>query len=223
MTTLSRWLSGLLTFIGSTGVAGALEDVGAHPPRLPSADRDSSLYTRAIRLRNTLRQGAGWMLVGHRSHSSHSSHASHASHYSGSSSSGTYVPAPSSAAPTTSGGPEQAPSSTTGSSPSAGPASGASTLTPQQRRERGISAEPTKQAAPSAAAADQSAVAAAEVAKLIMRIQLALNSRGYCNCAVDGKFGQGTQLALKKYQKDNGLKVSGLPDTETLKMLDVAF
>jgi len=56
-----------------------------------------------------------------------------------------------------------------------------------------------------------------------MRIQLSLNSRGYCNCKVDGKFGQGTQLALKKYQKDNGLKVSGLPDTETLKMLDVAF
>jgi len=65
--------------------------------------------------------------------------------------------------------------------------------------------------------------AAAEVAKLIMRIQLSLNSRGYCNCTVDGKFGQRTQLALKKYQKDNGLTVSGLPDTQTLKQLDVAF
>jgi peptidoglycan hydrolase-like protein with peptidoglycan-binding domain len=56
-----------------------------------------------------------------------------------------------------------------------------------------------------------------------MRIQLSLNARGYCNCAIDGKFGQGTQTALKKFQKDSSLKVTGLPDTETLNKLNVEF
>jgi len=116
---------------------------------------------------------------------------------------------------------EPAPSgSTPGNNSSAAPAD-ASTLTPQQRRERGLAAEKKGEKVPtSSVPADR---AAAEVAKLIMRIQLSLNSRGYCNCTVDGKFGQRTQLALKKYQKDNGLTVSGLPDTQTLKQLDVAF
>jgi len=56
-----------------------------------------------------------------------------------------------------------------------------------------------------------------------MRIQLALNARGYCNCVVDGKFGQRTQIAIKAFQKDSGLRVTGLPDTETLNKLGVTF
>lgn len=74
---------------------------------------------------------------------------------------------------------------------------------------------------PSTPAAPDAALA--EVAKLNMRIQLALNSRGYCNCTVDGKFNQKTQLAVKAFQKDNGLRVTGLPDTETLNKLGVSF
>lgn len=76
---------------------------------------------------------------------------------------------------------------------------------------------------PAPAPADQAAIAAAEVAKLIMRIQLSLNARGYCSCAIDGKFGQQLQSALKKFQKDNAMKVTGLPDSDTLQKLEVAF
>lgn len=57
----------------------------------------------------------------------------------------------------------------------------------------------------------------------MMRIQLALNSRGYCNCQIDGKFGRATEDALKKFQKDNGLKPTGVPSSETLQKLGISF
>jgi peptidoglycan hydrolase-like protein with peptidoglycan-binding domain len=91
------------------------------------------------------------------------------------------------------------------------------TPTPQERREQTLSPSTVSPSKPPVDAA------AAEVAKLIMRIQLALNSRGYCNCTIDGKFSQVTQNAVKKFQGDNSLKVTGLPDTETLQKLNVAF
>lgn len=62
-----------------------------------------------------------------------------------------------------------------------------------------------------------------EAVKLAMRIQLALNSKGYCSCAIDGVYGGATEKALRNFQKDNGLKVTGLPNLETLEKLGVSF
>jgi His-Xaa-Ser repeat protein HxsA len=197
---LTRWLSGLVAFLGGAGAAIAADtnsDGGLPAPALNPPNESN--YTRSVRLRNTLREGGGWVLAAHRSHSSHSSHRSHSSHSSHySSSGGSYRPSP------VYGPPAQA-------LPAVPP--------PQERREGAISSVP-KAVTP---VAQPPYAAASEVAKLIMRIQLALNSRGYCNCTIDGKFGQTTQLALKKFQKESSLKVTGLPDTETLQKLEVSF
>jgi peptidoglycan hydrolase-like protein with peptidoglycan-binding domain len=62
-----------------------------------------------------------------------------------------------------------------------------------------------------------------ETAKLMMRIQLALNSRGYCNCKIDGQFGTATENALKQFQRDQGLNATGLPSSDTLQRLGISF
>ena len=65
--------------------------------------------------------------------------------------------------------------------------------------------------------------AAVEVAKLIMKVQLALNARGYCNCAVDGKMTPVLELAIRKFQAANSLKETGKLDSILLKVLEVNF
>ena len=56
-----------------------------------------------------------------------------------------------------------------------------------------------------------------------MRIQLALNSLGYCSCKVDGAYGAETEAALKRFQKANGLPETGVPSLETLEKLGISF
>lgn len=68
-----------------------------------------------------------------------------------------------------------------------------------------------------------SASGKSEAVKLAMKIQLALNSKGYCSCAIDGVYGGATEKALRSFQKDNGLKVTGLPNVETLERLGISF
>jgi peptidoglycan hydrolase-like protein with peptidoglycan-binding domain len=50
--------------------------------------------------------------------------------------------------------------------------------------------------------------------KSVMMIQEALNKNG-AKLAVDGRMGKMTRTALRKYQKDNGLKVTGMVDKAT--------
>jgi peptidoglycan hydrolase-like protein with peptidoglycan-binding domain len=59
--------------------------------------------------------------------------------------------------------------------------------------------------------------------KLVMRVQLALNGRGYCNCTVDGKLGKTTIDAIKKFQKANGLAETGLLDEKLLSLLGISL
>lgn len=59
------------------------------------------------------------------------------------------------------------------------------------------------------------------LAELVIRVQLALNSKGYCNCQITGQMNQPTREALKKFQKAQGLRATGLMDTETLNRLGV--
>ena len=51
-------------------------------------------------------------------------------------------------------------------------------------------------------------------------VQSELKERGYYRGAVDGQFGAGTASALRAFQRDKGLKVTGRLDERTLKALN---
>ncbi len=52
-------------------------------------------------------------------------------------------------------------------------------------------------------------------------VQTALQARGYYNGPIDGEFGPQSQQALAQFQQANGLKVTGLINSSSLKALDV--
>jgi len=52
----------------------------------------------------------------------------------------------------------------------------------------------------------------------IVKVQTALNSNG-AQLDVDGRMGPKTVAALKSYQQEHNLKVTGRPDSATLKAL----
>jgi putative peptidoglycan binding protein len=54
---------------------------------------------------------------------------------------------------------------------------------------------------------------------ILRRAQQMLAERGVFTGAVDGKFGPTTQKALEKFQKDNKIAVTGLPDQRTLLLI----
>jgi len=56
--------------------------------------------------------------------------------------------------------------------------------------------------------------------KAVMTLQEALNKNG-AKLAVDGRMGKMTRAALRKYQKDNGLKTTGMADTATRAKLGI--
>ncbi len=57
---------------------------------------------------------------------------------------------------------------------------------------------------------------------LIKQIQASLKERGFYKGSVDGDMGAGSQKAILKFQKDNGLSQGGLT-AETLKALEIAL
>ncbi|WP_316568240.1 L,D-transpeptidase family protein [Neobacillus sp. YIM B06451] len=54
----------------------------------------------------------------------------------------------------------------------------------------------------------------------VKTLQIALTQRGYKTNGIDGVFGPGTEAAVKKFQKDNKLKVTGIVDSGTWKALE---
>jgi hypothetical protein len=52
-------------------------------------------------------------------------------------------------------------------------------------------------------------------------VQTALQARGFYGGAIDGEFGPQSQQALAQFQQANGLKVTGLINSSTLKALDL--
>jgi peptidoglycan hydrolase-like protein with peptidoglycan-binding domain len=50
-------------------------------------------------------------------------------------------------------------------------------------------------------------------------VQSALQTRGFYNGGIDGEFGPQSQQALAQFQQANGLKVTGLIDSSSLKSL----
>lgn len=55
-------------------------------------------------------------------------------------------------------------------------------------------------------------------AKAVQKVQIAL-ARSGANVAIDGIWGPKTTQALKTFQKDHHLKVTGYPDHATMKVL----
>ena len=56
----------------------------------------------------------------------------------------------------------------------------------------------------------------------VRQIQTALKNRGYYTGKVDGIFGKITTAAVKKFQKDRGLKVDGIVGPATMKALGIS-
>ena len=56
---------------------------------------------------------------------------------------------------------------------------------------------------------------------LAVNVQRALRSRGYYKGSVDGDIGSGSRSAIRAYQRDHGLSVSGRIDTALLRSLRI--
>lgn len=137
------------------------------------------------------------ILAGHRSHSSHASHSSHRSGSSGRVRSPVYTPPPP-RKPTTRPAPTPTP-------------------TPAPRNER--STPPSSILPSSPAIAPQtfySEPSARQIRDIVMRVQLSLKAYGYYDGDIDGTVGPKTRDALKRFQTDYGLKVTGTITPEVL-------
>ena len=55
----------------------------------------------------------------------------------------------------------------------------------------------------------------------VATVQMKLKELGYLSGRADGIFGQSTEAAVKAYQVDNGLAVTGVVDAEMTKQLDI--
>ncbi len=134
-------------------------------------------------------------LAQHRSHSSHASHSSHRSGSSGRTRAPVYTPPPPRKPVTR---PAPAP-------------------TPAPRNER--STPPSSILPSSPAIAPQSFYSepsAQQIRDIVMRVQISLKAYGYYEGGIDGMAGPQTRAALKRFQTDYGLKVTGTITPEVL-------
>lgn len=145
-------------------------------------------------------------LAQHRSHSSHASHSSHRSGSSGTTRAPVYTPPP-----------PRLPRATPTPSPS------------PSRNERSnppTSILPSSPAtAPNTLSSSPSAVAPSnsQIENVVRRVQIALGSYGYYVGAADGIMGPKTRSALREFQSDFGLKVTGTITPEVLDAFKITF
>lgn len=133
------------------------------------------------------------ILAGHRSHSSHASHSSHRSGSSGRVRSPVYTPPPP-RKPTTRPAP-----------------------TPAPRNERSTPPSSILPSSPAIAPNTfYSEPSAQQIRDIVMRVQLSLKAYGYYEGKIDGMVGSQTREALKRFQSDYGLKVTGTITPEVL-------
>ena len=58
--------------------------------------------------------------------------------------------------------------------------------------------------------------------EIVRRVQASLYAQGYYTGPLDGTIGPDTTAALSKFQKDNGLRVTGTITNETLNALRIS-
>ncbi len=142
-----------------------------------------------------LNQNVNNLYAAHRSHSSHRSHASHRSHYSGYGTSTYSAPITTPTVPTGNTG-----NSFNSDSSSVDSLSSTIDASSVQRRLKGN---------------DKAMM------DLVMRVQIALFTRGYDVGVIDGRLGSKTRDEIKHYQRDKQLNVTGTMTTELLISLGI--
>ncbi|MBL7181027.1 MAG: peptidoglycan-binding domain-containing protein [Pseudomonadota bacterium] len=100
------------------------------------------------------------------------------------------------------------------------PAAKPATAAPSEPAAEPAMQAPAQPAAAPAKAAHKKMAKKAMPSEKIKAVQKALNTAGF-TLQEDGFMGKKTKEALKKFQADNGLKVTGKADKETLAKLEI--
>ena len=124
-------------------------------------------------------------------HSSHASHSSHGSHRSSASSSGTYSKPATPSLPSTT--------------------------------SRNKNSTPPSSVLPSSPALNLEKLKgnSSKFVKLTVKVQMLLYAYGFYTGEITGKVNLETSIGLSKYQRANGLSVTGKIDDETVKMMNI--
>lgn len=151
-------------------------------------------------------QEHSFLLAGHRSHSSHSSHSSHRSGSSGTVRAPVYTPPPPRTPKTRAPAPR----------PSPAPA-------PSSRNPRSTPPSSILPSSPAVAPSTLYAKPSAQtISTIVMRVQLALKAYGYYDGPATGTVDAATRDALRRFQSDFGLKVTGTITPEVLDAFKIA-
>lgn len=181
----------LITSLVAAGIAPApaTHAMPASPWPLaggPDPDDEDALVQRFA-------QDHGFTLAQHRSHSSHASHSSHRSGSSGRVRTPSTTP-PAPRVPRTTPAPEPAPAPT--------------------RNER--STPPSSILPSSPATAPREAPSRSQIESVVLQVQIGLAGYGYYEGPLDGVMGPMTREALRRFQADYGLDVTGTITPEVL-------
>lgn len=198
----SRYLISSLVAAGVLPIPPSHATAAAHLPMVGGPDPDAEDEALVQRFA----QDHGFILAQHRSHSSHASHSSHRSGTSGRvRSPPVYTPPPAPRVPRATPTPSRNERSTPPSSilPSS-PATAPQTLY-------------TDPSSSEAAAPTQS-----QIQDIVRRVQVGLMAYGYYDGDLDGVVGPQTRAALRQFQTDFQLKVTGTITPEVLDAFRIA-
>lgn len=183
-------------FISSLASAGIAPFPAAHAVDDGATSPTGGLAPDRTVLVQKFAQEHRFTLAQHRSHSSHSSHSSHRSGSSGRTRAPVYTPSP-----------IRPP--TVRTAPSTAPA--------PSRNERST---PPSSVLPSSPAIAPNTFftppAASEIQSIVRQVQLGLKAYGYYEGDIDGLVGSNTRDALRRFQTDFNLKVTGTITPEVL-------
>lgn len=156
-------------------------------------------------------QDHGFILAQHRSHSSHASHSSHRSGTSGRTRSPVYTPAPAPRVPRTSPAPSPAPAPSRNerSTPPTSILPSSPATAPQT-----LYSEPSS--------AGSTAPSQSQIQDVVRKVQIGLMAYGYYDGDLDGLVGPQTRAALRRFQTDFDLKVTGTITPEVLDAFKIA-
>ena len=205
------WAHHLTLLLGaSSPFANYDSDAVAAAGQLELAIGEPSIAEKLIYWADPSRMENALQLAQHRSHRSHRSHSSHRSHYS---SSGGSRSAPRYVAPAPRAPALAAPSRSPSVSPLySAPSSTPSVTTPTLQPRVGTTTTPS---------VTTPRLGQSEILEIIRRVQIALMIRGYDPGLADGVIGPKTQQALRQFQSDRNLSVSGHLDAPTLDALGI--